>query len=186
VNEWFCEAFGKLLSHATPRNRRHIHAAEEDLRRETSRILAQQSKPGDDAAFDLRTQLRTRTVVFCGYSLRDPVIHTFRTVYEEMARARRDHGGNRMDKVDLTAHPNYLRFHFRGTGGFPDIDELFRWLYHESEAIGRLVCRDAKQPARHRAGIGRAGGEVIIFPFDGEELMKLANKRFTRPLRPEE
>ncbi len=39
------------------------------------------------AADLLRTLLRTRTVVFSGYSLRDPVIHdTFRTVYEEMAR----------------------------------------------------------------------------------------------------
>jgi hypothetical protein len=43
---------------------------------------------GDSWAADyLRTLLRTRTVVFCGYSLQDPVIHdTFRTVYEEMAR----------------------------------------------------------------------------------------------------
>jgi hypothetical protein len=42
------------------------------------------------AADCLRTLLRTKTVVFCGYSLQDPVIHdTFRTVYEEMAHARR-------------------------------------------------------------------------------------------------
>ena len=42
---------------------------------------------GDSWAADfLRTLLRTRTVVFAGYSLQDPVIHdTFRTVYEEMA-----------------------------------------------------------------------------------------------------
>lgn len=39
----------------------------------------------------LRTLLRTRTLVFCGYSGIDPVIHdTFRTVYEEMARQRDD------------------------------------------------------------------------------------------------
>jgi len=44
------------------------------------------------AADFLRTQLRTRTVVFCGYSLQDPVIHdTFRTVYEEMGRTRRSY-----------------------------------------------------------------------------------------------
>jgi hypothetical protein len=42
------------------------------------------------AADFLRTLLRTRTVVFAGYSLQDPVVHdTFRTVYEEMARIRR-------------------------------------------------------------------------------------------------
>lgn len=42
------------------------------------------------AADYLRTLLRTRTVVFTGYSLQDPVVHdTFRTVYEEMARVRR-------------------------------------------------------------------------------------------------
>jgi hypothetical protein len=41
------------------------------------------------AADYLRTLLRTRVVVFCGYSVADPVVHdTFRTVYEEMARAR--------------------------------------------------------------------------------------------------
>jgi SIR2-like domain len=41
------------------------------------------------AADYLRTLLRTRTVVFCGYSLQDPVIHdTFRTVYEDMERRR--------------------------------------------------------------------------------------------------
>lgn len=39
------------------------------------------------AADYLRTLLRTQTVVFCGYSVQDPVIHdTFRTVYEEMVR----------------------------------------------------------------------------------------------------
>ena len=39
------------------------------------------------AADYLRTLMRTRTVVFCGYSLQDPVIHdAFRTVYEDMAR----------------------------------------------------------------------------------------------------
>lgn len=38
----------------------------------------------------LRTHIRARTVVFCGYSGMDPVIHdTFRTVYEEMAGQRR-------------------------------------------------------------------------------------------------
>ncbi|HEX3131201.1 MAG TPA: SIR2 family protein [Thermoanaerobaculia bacterium] len=38
----------------------------------------------------LRTLLRTRTIVFCGYSGADPVIHdTFRSVYEEMGERRR-------------------------------------------------------------------------------------------------
>jgi hypothetical protein len=43
---------------------------------------------GDSWAADyLKTTLRTRTVVFCGYSVRDPVIHdTFRGAFEEMAR----------------------------------------------------------------------------------------------------
>lgn len=40
----------------------------------------------------LLTLLRTRTMVFCGYSTADPVLHdTFRTVYEEMARRFRGH-----------------------------------------------------------------------------------------------
>lgn len=38
----------------------------------------------------LQTLLRTRTLVFCGYSGTDPVVHdTVRTVYEEMARKRK-------------------------------------------------------------------------------------------------
>jgi hypothetical protein len=49
------------------------------------------------AADYLRTVLRTQTVVFCGYSLQDPVIHdTFRTVYEQMAR---DHRANQTRPV---------------------------------------------------------------------------------------
>lgn len=37
-----------------------------------------------------RSLLRTRTMIFCGYSTRDPVIHdTLRSVYEEMNRDRR-------------------------------------------------------------------------------------------------
>jgi hypothetical protein len=37
----------------------------------------------------IRTLLRTRTIVFCGYSAADPVLHdTFRSVYEEMEKQR--------------------------------------------------------------------------------------------------
>jgi len=37
----------------------------------------------------VRTLLRTRTIVFCGYSAADPVLHdTFRSVYEEMEKQR--------------------------------------------------------------------------------------------------
>ncbi|EWY40659.1 hypothetical protein N825_34970 [Skermanella stibiiresistens SB22] len=40
----------------------------------------------------LLTLLRTRTMVFCGYSTADPVLHdTFRTVYEEMASRFKHH-----------------------------------------------------------------------------------------------
>ncbi|NIO79172.1 MAG: hypothetical protein GTN53_01275, partial [Candidatus Aminicenantes bacterium] len=38
----------------------------------------------------VRTLLRTRTIVFCGYSAADPVLHdTFRSVYEEMEKQRK-------------------------------------------------------------------------------------------------
>ncbi len=30
----------------------------------------------------------------------------------------------------LTSHPNYLEFHFRDTGRFPNLDELMVWVYH--------------------------------------------------------
>lgn len=43
------------------------------------------------AADYVRTLLRTRTFAFCGYSTADPVMHdTFRSVYEEMARKRKE------------------------------------------------------------------------------------------------
>lgn len=42
----------------------------------------------------LRTLLRTRALVFAGYSTMDPVVHdTFRSVYEEMERNARENGG---------------------------------------------------------------------------------------------
>ena len=43
----------------------------------------------------LKTLLRTRTLVFAGYSTADPVIHdTFRSVYEEMGRRSVDHASS--------------------------------------------------------------------------------------------
>lgn len=43
----------------------------------------------------LKTLLRTRTLVFAGYSTADPVIHdTFRSVYEEMGRRSVDHAAS--------------------------------------------------------------------------------------------
>ncbi|MGE4180991.1 MAG: SIR2 family protein [Limisphaerales bacterium] len=138
------------------------------------------------AADFLRTLLRTRTVVFAGYSLQDPVVHdTFRTVYEEMARIRRAdraavaaavaseasaktgaparpgpdaapafffdvvHPASANKKpfhalevlnaasdavgaprADFGRHPNFLRFHARGSADFPNLDEISRWLVH--------------------------------------------------------
>jgi WD40 repeat protein len=41
-------------------------------------------------------------------------------------------------------------------------------------------------PDGKRIAIGSSTGEVTIFPFDREALMNLANKRFNRPLRPDE
>jgi hypothetical protein len=50
------------------------------------------------------TMLRTRTVVFCGYSGADPVLHdTIRTVYEEMARRRGKRGEGHADTGDAPA-----------------------------------------------------------------------------------
>jgi len=127
----------------------------------------------------LSTLLRTRTVVFAGYSGADPVVHdTFRTVYEEMARqneplafahvptreaARGTVPGSRaraffLDQEvqrefyaleilrsaglaendpspDLSGHANLLTFFTSRDTVFPNLDELFLWLYH-------LVARD--------------------------------------------
>ncbi len=50
---------------------------------------------------------------------------------------------------------------------------------------GQVITVDFS-PDGSRIAIGSSTGVVIIFPFDGDELMELANKRFTRPLQPEE
>jgi hypothetical protein len=122
------------------------------------------------AADYLRTLLRTRVVVFCGYSLQDPVIHdTFRTVYEEMARirsarptrepetapafffgkARQFHGMAVLQAATAAVgakpakpgtHPNFLPFHFRHAPEFPNFDELLRWLFHLTFRARQMEC----------------------------------------------
>lgn len=130
------------------------------------------------AADYLRTLMRTRTVVFCGYSLQDPVIHdTFRTVYEDMARVsgggaakqkeedapafflapgeqeqREFHGMEVLHAATrafgtkpehFNRHPNYVRFHFRGDGRFPHVDEQLQWLEHEVFRLRQQQCLEA-------------------------------------------
>src|SRR5262245_52329553 len=45
-----------------------------------------------------------------------------------------------VSEPSLTDHPNYLRFFFRGTPGFPNFDEMMIWLYHR---VTRLIQRQA-------------------------------------------
>ena len=121
----------------------------------------------------LSTLLRTRTVVFAGYSGADPVVHdTFRTVYEEMAGQNARMSAARMKvqstapgipganaraffldleekrefygleilraagvvegetSLELSDHPNLLTFFRTGQSAFPNLDEMFCWLYH--------------------------------------------------------
>lgn len=54
----------------------------------------------------LLTLLRTRTMVFCGYSTADPVLHdTFRTVYEEMASRFKRHAFAETGERRRRMHP---------------------------------------------------------------------------------
>ncbi|MBP2315330.1 SIR2 family protein [Azospirillum soli] len=76
--------------------RRSRHAGPEELRAVLPSLVFTfrevQNWREDSWSRDLlHTLLRTRTIVFCGYSTADPVLHdTLRTVYEEMAeRGRR-------------------------------------------------------------------------------------------------
>ncbi|HEY2292360.1 MAG TPA: SIR2 family protein, partial [Thermoanaerobaculia bacterium] len=55
------------------------------------------------------TLLRTRTIVFCGYSTADPVLHdTIRTVYEEMARRRGKNGKGTPKEKDGSEAPAFF------------------------------------------------------------------------------
>jgi hypothetical protein len=122
----------------------------------------------------LSTLLRTRTVVFAGYSGADPVVHdTFRTVYEEMARQNSRSSGSHLAvreesaqtapgakaraffldqevqrefyaleilrsaglavgdlSPDLSNHANLLTFFTARDKVFPNLDEVFQWLFH--------------------------------------------------------
>lgn len=109
------------------------------------------------------TLLRTRSIVFCGYSVMDPVIHdTFRSVYEEMARAQFTSKGSK-DSQDAPAfvigtddkkefyglevlraasrvigveHPRITEhpnyLQFDRKGPFPSSDELLLWIFHRT------------------------------------------------------
>ena len=109
----------------------------------------------------LQTLLRTRTMVFLGYSGMDPVIHnTFRDVYEEMAQRPGNNGRSREapafyfggaakkefhsfeilraasaavgdDTSELTRHANYIPFHFGGEK-LPGVDDCLRWVGHRT------------------------------------------------------
>lgn len=167
------------------------------------------------AADYLRTLLRTRTVVFAGYSLQDPVVHdTFRTVYEEMARIRRADrvvapqssaastlGGTTnpgpeaapafffdviqpstankkpfhalevlnaasdavgVPRGDFGRHPNFLRFHGRGSPEFPNLDEICRWLFHLVLRFRQKECLANDLQRTLTALHGRARPEVEI------------------------
>ncbi|WP_193212580.1 SIR2 family NAD-dependent protein deacylase [Luteolibacter marinus] len=96
----------------------------------------------------LRTLLRSRVMVFCGYSMRDPVIHdTLRSVYEEMGRewlkdpAKACNADHCAPAYVLAAGGNNHDFH-----GL----EVLRAA--TTAAAGKTCTRDAKHPnyLRHR------------------------------------
>lgn len=63
----------------------------------------------------VRTLLRTRTIVFCGYSGADPVLHdTFRSVYEEMAD-QRERSSHLPETFPLSVDPGKAPAFFLGT-----------------------------------------------------------------------
>jgi SIR2-like domain len=159
----------------------------------------------------LSTLLRTRTVVFAGYSGADPVVHdTFRTVYEEMARQsallphasggvapntakenrpERSAGGKaraffldqetqrefyaleilrsaslaeRDPSQNLSEHANLLTFFTIKDKVFPNLDELFTWLFH-------LVARHLQERAL-LGGMQRLAVQLFGRPCPESEL----------------
>lgn len=103
---------------------------------------------GDSWAADyLRTLLRTRTVVFCGYSVADPVIHdTFRSAFEEMARLSRIESATPAGAANGTPGSNAPLFFFDLADERSFHSEAV--LNAATEAVGQRPDRLAPHPNR--------------------------------------
>lgn len=128
------------------------------------------------AADYLRTLLRTRTVVFGGYSLRDPVIHdTFRTVYEEMAREKPGSESGVAERVRPAAAPAYFITSVQDFSEFYGMEVLRA----ASTAVGAGVQPLAPHPNYIRFHFGSRPG----FPHLDEVFRWLFHSVFRRRQR---
>lgn len=104
----------------------------------------------------VRTLLRTRCVVFCGYSTSDPVLHdTFRSVYEEMA-VKRLQAGPALGSVSQSGMP-----------AGHDAAYLFG-LAENREFHGQEVLRAAARACKNPAAEGVEPSNYIPFSRRGK------------------
>ncbi len=120
----------------------------------------------------LRTLLRTRTLVFAGYSTADPVIHdTFRSVYEEMETKSRVVAGATADPSKPAAPAYFL--------GYSDQEESAEF---HAEQVLRSASRAVGQPDhasshRHYIRFGGRGRDAKRWSLD-ETLGLVAHQVF--------
>ena len=120
----------------------------------------------------LRTLLRTRTLVFAGYSTADPVIHdTFRSVYEEMETKSRGFSGAAMGSGSAAAPAYFL--------GYSDVEESAEF---HAEQVLRSASRAVGEPDdasshRHYIRFGGRGRDAGRWSLD-ETLGLVAHEFF--------
>ncbi len=118
----------------------------------------------------MRTLLRTRTVAFLGYSATDQVIHdTFRSVYEEMARVRRQHEAPSEERC-----PEEAPAFFFGLAGRTEFHGL-EILRSASRVVGV-----ATPPVTDHPNYLRFERRVEGFPVVDELLLWLYHRTFRR------
>jgi len=115
----------------------------------------------------LSTLLRTRAMVFCGYSARDPVIHdTLRSVYEEMGKYR---------KTPLTSESSTTAPAFFFSAETPrDFHGIEILRAATTAATGKGISRDHSQPNYLRHHFRQNAPEKAVLP-DTDDVFLWAN-----------
>ncbi len=129
------------------------------------------------------TLLRTRTIVFCGYSTADPVLHdTMRTVYEERAKRRRQSAVPQVTPSVAGPGAETAPAFFLGTSGKTEFHGL-EILRAASQAVGDESPPLANHPNYLRFYLRPQKGKSPRFPNLDESLLWLFHLAFRKRQR---